>query len=91
MIIAVGIIIAGLSGAYATLKSDVNRANKDTTELKDTKLDKEIFTEFKLRQEKELGEFKIAQKEIKDELTEIKIGNARIEEQLKQILKAVNK
>lgn len=85
--ITVGGLIVAISISYATLKSDVDTVKAT---VKD-KLNKETFTEFKDRQEKKFDEFKETQEAIKEDILEIKLFNAKIEEQLKQILKAVNK
>lgn len=85
--ITVGVLAFAVIANYVTLKSDVDTVK---TAIKDT-LSKEAFTEFKDRQEKKFDEFKETQEAIKDDILEIKLFNAKIEEQLKQILKAVNK
>ena len=96
--ITVGILVTGVIVSYTTLKSDVETVKKDTTRIEEktkildgVKLDKETFTEYKTRQDKEFDEFKKTQTEIKDDIYEIKLTNHKIELQLKAILEAVNK
>ena len=89
--ITVGVLIVGISISYATLKSNVDTLKADTTKLADNKLEKETFVEYKDRQDREFQEFKANQKETNEKLHSIDLKMVSIEEQLKQIIKAVNK
>ncbi len=90
-----------LQSDVVAIEKDTLKVEIKAEKLDEFKLDKETFedfqvrqakeyTEYKDRQEKEFDEFKANQKETNKKLHSIDLKMVTIEEQLKQILTAVN-